>query len=568
VNPTIDLAGLRRTTTVLVQVMLWAHVPLIALACIMLSKPWLPAVVATAICAGLVQGLIAVKASPAVTRGIGGMALMVSVSLLVAAFSGHKLQVDLHMYYFAALAVLVAACDWRVIAAAAATVAVHHLLLNFLLPELIYPGGADFVRFLLHAVVLVMEAAALIWISNSLEHMFAALTLEAERSGQAMRAAEASERALSQTMSQAEAQREASRAAQAQEAADDAVVIGALAKGLQAVAAGDLTHRIEATFAPKAAALKTDFNTAMEKLQGALSVVAHNVVAIRSGGSEISQAADDLARRTQQQAASLEQTAAALDQITATIQRTAKGAEKASTVVGAAKSDAERSGDVVQQAVGAMSAIESSSGQISQIIGVIDEIAFQTNLLALNAGVEAARAGDAGRGFAVVASEVRALAQRTAAAAKEIKTLILDSSRQVAAGVGLVAQTGKALDGIVSQVVEINALVTEIAASAQEQAAGLAEVNTAVNQMDQATQQNAAMVEQSTAASRALAQQAEDLSRLVAQFNTGRDRIALTGEAPAHRAPASTHVAMKPLGRGGAALRPAPAPGADSWEEF
>jgi methyl-accepting chemotaxis protein len=131
-----------------------------------------------------------------------------------------------------------------------------------------------------------------------------------------------------------------------------------------------------------------------------------------------------------------------------------------------------------------------------------------------------------------------------------------------------VAQTGKALDGIVSQVVEINALVTEIAASAQEQAAGLAEVNTAVNQMDQATQQNAAMVEQSTAASRALAQQAEDLSRLVAQFNTGRDRIALTGEAPAHRAPASTHVAMKPLGRGGAALRPAPAPGADSWEEF
>ncbi|RZJ30866.1 MAG: HAMP domain-containing protein, partial [Brevundimonas sp.] len=274
-------------------------------------------------------------------------------------------------------------------------------------------------------------------------------------------------------------------------AREQAVVVAALGEGLDHLMRGDLTYSLTQPFPPHYAKLQDDFNAAIGQLKSAMSVVVTNVSAIRSGSGEISIAADDLSRRTEQQAASLEETAAALDEITATVNRTAAGARQASETVLAAKGDAETSGAIVRDAVGAMGAIEKSSQEISQIIGVIDEIAFQTNLLALNAGVEAARAGDAGRGFAVVASEVRALAQRSADAAKEIKTLISASTRQVNTGVNLVGQTGEALQRIVSRVAEIDGLVSEIAASAQEQATGLQQVNTAVNQMDQVTQQNA-----------------------------------------------------------------------------
>nr|WP_316630009.1 methyl-accepting chemotaxis protein [uncultured Brevundimonas sp.] len=370
-----------------------------------------------------------------------------------------------------------------------------------------------------------------------------------------------------------QAEREAEKA---REAAEDAQAIGALGQGLSAMANGDLTYRIDIEFSPKAAQLKSDFNAAIAQLQEAVSVVVANVSGIRSGADEISQAADDLSRRTEQQAASLEETAAALDQITATVNKTASGARQASDVVQTARGDAEKSGVVVRDAVTAMTAIEMSSTKISQIIGVIDEIAFQTNLLALNAGVEAARAGDAGRGFAVVASEVRALAQRSAEAAKEIKALISASTGQVGAGVKLVGETGEALKRIVDRVAEIDGLVTEIAASAQEQAVGLAQVNTAVNQMDQVTQQNAAMVEQSTAASHSLAQEAESLQASMGRFRVGSGHHR-THAAP-QRAPAVAATAPKPtsrmvaalktLGRGGAALKPQPAPIEDGWEEF
>ncbi|MCL6507424.1 MAG: chemotaxis protein, partial [Bryobacteraceae bacterium] len=225
-------------------------------------------------------------------------------------------------------------------------------------------------------------------------------------------------------------------------------------------------------------------------------------------------------RRTEQQAASLEETAAALDEITATVQRSAAGAKKASDAASEARADANKSGEVVREAVAAMGAIEGSSRQITQIIGVIDEIAFQTNLLALNAGVEAARAGDAGRGFAVVAQEVRGLAQRSAEAAKEIKTLIATSTAQVERGVKLVGHTGEALADIVAKVGAIDGLISEIASSSDEQAQGLAQVNVAVNQMDQVTQQNAAMVEEANAAAASLSNESHELTRLVCQFQT------------------------------------------------
>ena len=308
-----------------------------------------------------------------------------------------------------------------------------------------------------------------------------------------------------------------------EEAAENQAALDALAEGLKALADGDLTHRIEAAFSAKAQPVKDNFNHSVDRLRTALLAIASTAGSIRGGSDEIAAASDDLSRRTEQQAASLEETAAALDEITSTVNRSAEGAIQASSAAASAKIDAERSGSVVRDAVAAMGEIEQSSGQITQIIGVIDEIAFQTNLLALNAGVEAARAGEAGRGFAVVAQEVRALAQRSADAAKEIKALIASSTAQVERGVKLVGQTGEALNGIVGKVSEITEQIAEIARSSREQATGLNQVNTAVNQMDHVTQQNAAMVEEATAAATSLRGEANELSQLVGRFQIGGD---------------------------------------------
>ncbi len=352
-------------------------------------------------------------------------------------------------------------------------------------------------------------------------------------------------------------------------AKQQALVVETLSRGLEGLARGDLTRRIEADFSPEYKKIRDDYNAAVDQLQEAMKTIVANVQGIRTGASEISQAADDFSRRTEQQAASLEETAAALDEITATVRKTADGAGQANTVVADARGEAERSGEVVRNAVAAMGQIENSSQQIAQIIGVIDEIAFQTNLLALNAGVEAARAGEAGRGFAVVASEVRALAQRSSEAAKEIKTLIHASSQQVESGVDLVSRTGDALQKIVAKVSEISGLVSEIAASAQEQSTGLSQVNTAVNQMDQVTQQNAAMVEQSTAASHSLASEAEELATLVSHFEIGEAPVQrVVARAPAAKRP--TAAAPKPVlaTRGAVALKPRVDSEEDDWEDF
>ncbi|MGJ7039011.1 methyl-accepting chemotaxis protein/methyl-accepting chemotaxis protein-1 (serine sensor receptor) [Shinella sp. BE166] len=350
------------------------------------------------------------------------------------------------------------------------------------------------------------------------------------------------------------------------------IAVGALAEGLQKLADGDMTHRIEQAFAGSLDEVRHDFNASVEKLQSALRSVGSNANAIQAGSAEIRAASDDLAKRTEQQAASVEETAAALEETTTSLKDATKRAEDVGQLVERTRAGAEKSGDVVRRAVSAMSGIENSSREISNIIGVIDEIAFQTNLLALNAGVEAARAGEAGKGFAVVAQEVRELAQRSANAAKEIKALITKSGEQVNLGVALVGETGSSLSEIVNQVQEIDQNVAAIVRSSREQSTGLNEISAAVNSIDQGTQKNAAMVEEQTAASHALATEAAALNSLISQFRLATGAVAarpVAASPAAHRPAASGARALgNKLTRAFGGGQAATAAAAQDWEEF
>ena len=396
----------------------------------------------------------------------------------------------------------------------------------------------------------------------------------------AQQAAAESRRLADERQARREAQRKAEEEAIGRERA---MVSNSIGAAVAKLAAKDLSVRLTDDLPEAYRQLQREFNSALEQFEAAMQQVIASSEAMKTGTQEIASAADDLSRRTENQAASLEETAAALEQITATVRKSAEGAAHARDTVATAKNAAETSREVVRQAVGAMSNIENSSRQIGQIIGVIDEIAFQTNLLALNAGVEAARAGDAGRGFAVVASEVRALAQRSAEAAKEIKALISTSSGQVEQGARYVSDSGKTLEQIIAHVVGINHMISDIAKAAEEQASGLQQINTAINSMDQMTQQNASMVEETTAACHSLTQETSQLSDLVGEFKVNQNsgtaalRLAAAQMSPVRR-PAQTqnaakarHEAARPALRavsgtnGSAAARPK---AEEVWEEF
>ena len=384
---------------------------------------------------------------------------------------------------------------------------------------------------------------------------------------------------LGKDVTRAEAELAAARAQRAQAEAQQTTVVEALRVGLRKLNSGDLTAQIEEPFAGNYEDLRRDYNDTVRNLSKALYEIAMNAENISNEARDISATADSLSRRTESTAATLEQTASALNLLTTSVKSTAEGVAKADQAVSDAKASAESSGQVVIETVSAMGQIANSSERITSIIKVIDDIAFQTNLLALNAGVEAARAGDAGRGFAVVASEVRALAQRSSDAAREINDLIANSGTQVKRGVELVGKTGDALRQIVGSVSEISILVSDFVVASREQSASLVEINSAVIQLDQSTQQNAARLEETTAASEGLTRDAVALVETVSHFKVERDTVGDPHSAPSRMSKGSAEpvrlsrdttprrLGPQPaFGAGGLSLARAPDP--QGWEDF
>ncbi|NOY72142.1 MAG: methyl-accepting chemotaxis protein, partial [Gammaproteobacteria bacterium] len=337
---------------------------------------------------------------------------------------------------------------------------------------------------------------------------------------------------------------------------------------MQALAEGDLTQNMQGEFEGEFSVLRDAIDTSINNLRNMVGDIRTSASAITSGAGEISQGNQDLSQRTEEQASSLEETASSMEELTGTVRQNADNAKQANQLAAGARGQAEKGGDVVGNAISAMSEINSSSKKIADIIGVIDEIAFQTNLLALNAAVEAARAGEQGRGFAVVAAEVRNLAQRSAAAAKEIKGLIKDSVEKVDDGSRLVNESGQTLQEIVTAVKKVSDIIAEIAAASQEQSTGIEQVNKAVAQMDEVTQQNAALVEQAAAASESLDEQARGLDQLMTFFSSGDDQSVVGNQRSVSHSNGFQQKKRPVPMRAKRQSAPAVVADANDWEEF
>lgn len=509
-----ELAKIRRNGVRALAVIGWLCILVIAVGAFFADTGYVPPLLAVFI--AIVPTVQAIRGrQDLAARLTMGITYPLFPAIMLAQWTGHAWSVDLHMPFFAIIAMLTVMADWRPIVAAALVTAIHHLTLNLVAPHLLFTDGAAFWRVMLHAAVVICEASILAYLAIQFQMLI---------KKQAIERAEREKIELHLTTERKN------------HANNQKVVIQSIGESLEALSKGDLSRQIKDPFPDGYELLRQHFNTSARELKGAFLGVTSLASQLQEGASEIRVAADELSLRTEDQAASLEQTATTMDRLTTAVSETAERAGAVNQSVSNTRRDAVDGGKVVERAIGAMNGLERSSREISQIISIIDGIAFQTNLLALNAGVEAARAGEAGRGFAVVANEVRALAQRSADATKNIAALIDFSTSRVAEGVSLVGETGRVLMAIVAQVVEIGEAVSVIAQNAESQAADLRRVNEAIGVIDRSTQKNSAMVEQTTAELRSLSAQANKLMEIVKRFNMlgqsespHRLRIARTG---------------------------------------
>ena len=443
-------------------------------------------------------GIALAKRYDALSRMAVAATLPVYAALLLAVARESSWLLDLHMLFFAYLAVTAIMADWRAILASTVVIASHHLVLNFLAPGFVFPDGASLSRVLMHAGIVVVETSVLVVLCLRIESLVDGLAkARDEQSAQ-------------------EAQAAAEREAKNKEQRD---ALDALKTQLENLSTGDLTVAVRG-LPPTYREFEENFNSSVSALDTAIGNVVEGIRAMNTGTMEISSASNDLSRRTEEQAASLEETAAAISQTSERVSETAQAAKSAQSTIASTNTDAQTGAKTVSEAITAMERIEKSSEEITNIIAVIDSIAFQTNLLALNAGVEAARAGEFGKGFAVVASEVRALAQRCTQAAEEVKSLITLSNEHVAKGSDLVNRSGATFSAINRGVSELTQTIEAIAASSEAQADTLAQINQTVHSLDRSTQQNAAMAEQCTATAASLAGEADGLARSVSRFRT------------------------------------------------
>ncbi len=554
---TISLRGLSLEKMVLLGA--WLNVPVVLLVAVLVSANPIVGPAISLVFAGM--GLLALRLDGAARKPSIGLALVGQAIAMTAAFAGHPWQLDMHMLFFAYLAVLVSLRDVPTVLVATLGIAVHHLSLTFAMPALVYPSAdlsGNIGRTLVHAVIVLAESGALmaaIWWGNRLhqqnEEQLASLgaaSAEAEAAREA--AVQATEQARRDKDSADVARGEAeaalqsvedgrARAAEVDQRARDAEdarrladaerqmtqqrVVDDLRQALVRMAEGDLAVRLDRPFEATYEELRHDFNAAMARLCETVGTVAETAERILDDTTSINASTEQLARRTERQAATLEETSAALNDLTELVRSSSNGAKCASEMSTDARERVRYSEEAVDRASISMTAIDGSAREINNIIGVIEQIAFQTNLLALNAGVEAARAGEAGRGFAVVASEVRALAQRSSDAAQEINALIGRSQTHVGEGVDCVGQTVDALGTVTAAVGVISGKIQEIFEMTGQQATGIEQINSSVTELDMVSQQNAAMFEETSAATSALKESALALRRLTEQFRTNTD---------------------------------------------
>ena len=463
------------------------------------SGEWLLPVLLALVAAGPVWLAIGRNTGTA-ARCLVGAALPIMAALFTAMAKGSGWMIDMHMTFFAFMAIAALLADWRPIVVATLVTALHHLLLNFAAPLYVFPDGANLARVLFHAVVVLVEAGALVALCSKLEAFVIGQAEEKRRNAEQDALIRAEREAVSQQ------QRD---------------VLDKVGARLKQLADGRLSGRIAAPFPPEYEGLRTAVNDTASELQALVGTVLQTVQGVVTGASEIRSAADDLARRIETDADSMEQVARTSDQLNTDMHEASRLCQDARGVTQRMKDHVDQGLTTIGHVTTAMHRIESSSGKIESIVEIIDGLAFQTNLLALNAGVEAARAGESGKGFAVVAHEVRQLAQRSAEAASSIKSLIAQSSEEVHLGSQQVAQMDQVLSSIVENFAAVNAHIDQIAQRSQKTANDVGQISGAISRLESSHQQNAAMVEESSAAAHALSTMANALRQSVARFEAG-----------------------------------------------